>query len=177
MIKIEITQSMLDFANKKEEQAKSEEWADSKSVTNFKARRAGFLGEAAFCERFGAESENTFGYDAIINNDSFDIKTKRSLHVPNVETWEGTVPGYSEQEPDYFAFFNIHFGKKTGEGKEARFYNPLAIYFGGVISWEDYFVKRYYVKEGQKYSTNPNAAHISQWNVDWKDLKDLPRIA
>ena len=50
------------------------------------------------------------------------------------------------------------------------------IYFGGVISYEDYLEKRYEVKAGEKYSTNADSAHISQWNIDWKDLKDISEI-
>ena len=106
----------------------------------------------------------------------FDIKTKRSIYTPKVESWEGTVPGYSEQEPDYFAFLNIKFAETTGKGTQKQFFRPQMIYFGGVISYEDYLEKRYYVKAGEKYSTNTDSAHISQWNIDWKDLKNISEI-
>ena len=176
MIEIEITKSMLEFAAKKTKAAEAEQWNKDKSVTNFRARRAGFLGEAAFCETFDAESQNTFNHDAIRRSKLFDIKTKRSTYAPRVETWEGTVPGYSEQEPDYFAFLNIKFAETTGKGTQKQFFRPQMIYFGGVISYEDYLEKRYYAEAGEKYSTNTDSAHISQWNIDWKDLKDISEI-
>ena len=176
MKEIEITKSMLEFAAKKTKAAEAEEWDKKKSVTGFRARRAGFLGEAAFCETFNAESQNTFNHDAILEGKLFDIKTKRSLYVPNPSYWEGTVPGYSEQDPDYFAFFNIRFDKMEGKGKQAQYYRPLKIYFGGVMSYEDYLEKRFLVEEGEKYSTNNDTAHIPQWNVYWRDLKDISKI-
>jgi hypothetical protein len=178
MQRIQITESMLDFAAKKTKAAEVARWKNKdKSVTGFRGRRAGFLGEAAFCETFNAESKNTFNMDAILKGKLVEIKTKRNIKAPNVSYWEGTVPGYSEQNPDYFAFLNIKFAEQTGRGKMAQYYRPLEIYFGGVMSYEDYLEKRFFVEKGETYSTNPDAAHTSQWNVYWRDLKDLSDIA
>ena len=178
MQRIQITESMLDFAAKKTKAAEVARWKNKdKSVTSFRGRRAGFLGEAAFCETFNAESKNTFNMDAIFKGKLVEIKTKRNTKAPNVSYWEGTVPGYSEQNPDYFAFLNIKFAEQTGRGKMAQYYRPLEIYFGGVMSYEDYLEKRFFVEKGETYSTNPDAAHTSQWNVYWRDLKDLSDIA
>jgi len=171
MIKIELTKEMLKACSDRERKAEAEKWTNKdKSVTNHKGRRAGFLGEIAFCSLSGATSLDTFNHDVDLNKNTVEVKTKRSTFKPNVNIWEGTVPGYSNQQPDYFAFLNIEFAEQTGRGKNAQFFRPLAVWFGGLISYEDYLEKRFVVKQGEKYSTNGDTSHITQWNVYWRDL-------
>ena len=128
------------------------------SITDNEGRVAGFLGEICFAYLFGAKILDTFNHDVELNNQTIEVKTKRSSYVPQPH-WLSSVAEQSEhQVPDYYAFFFVKYMDK-------KLTVPQGIYYAGGITYLDFWSKSTYLRKGEGDSSNNYSAHIPQNNI------------
>ena len=78
------------------------------SITSGEGNLAGFIGEVIVAEIIGAEHENTYDYDLILQSGkTVDVKTKRTNYPPRTN-YDCSVAAFNtKQKCDYYAFVRV----------------------------------------------------------------------
>lgn len=171
MIELPFTEDML---------VESKRLADSlgslrNSIEGGRGNRAGYLGEIALRDFFGAEmvscrpGEDKFSHDLLLHGRRVEVKTKRRVVKP-LASYEVSVARTSKhQRPDDYAFVSLHFERHFGKPRIYR--GLIAIWLCGTISAEQFWKDARTVEKGDVNPSNGFKAHATMFNLPISQLK------
>tara|TARA_R100000008_G_scaffold81152_1_gene64152 strand:- start:329 stop:823 length:495 start_codon:yes stop_codon:yes gene_type:complete len=159
MIEVEITEEM-----KRRAWAKARQMGEiNNSITKGDGNIAGFLGEEVANVVIGGDITNTYDYDIIANDTTYDVKTKRCTSPPK-ESYECSVAEYNtRQKCDRYVFVRI----ENIKGKWGRAW---------VLGWMNkrrYLKKAMKLKKGDVDQSNGFIVKANCFNMKIKDLKSF----
>ena len=159
MIEIEITEDM-----KKRAWRKAREMGEiNNSITKGDGNIAGFLGEEVANHIIKGDINNTYDYDIISDDVTYDVKTKRCTSEPK-PYYECSVAAFNtKQKCDYYVFVRIENINRVW---------TRAWVLGG-LSKEDYFDDARFLKKGQKDGSNGFYVKADCYNMEIKKLQSL----
>jgi hypothetical protein len=156
MIEVEITEKM-----KQQAWRKSREMGKLKnSIMKGDGNIAGFLGEAVANEVLCGIISNTFDYDIMTDDTTWDVKTKRCTSPPK-DFYDCSVADYNTtQDCDNYIFVRI-------ENKNGRWGRAWVL---GWLPKDKYYKKARKLTKGQKDPSNGFIVRADCHNVAIKDL-------
>ena len=130
------------------------------SITKGDGNIAGFLGEQIANELLGGEVQNTYDYDIVKGDTTYDVKTKRCTSEPK-DHYDCSVAAYNtKQNCDQYIFVRIEYIK----GKWGR------AWVLGSYPKEDYFKNARFLKKGERDGDNGFKVKADCYNIAIKDL-------
>ena len=162
MIEVVITGEM-----KKRAWAKSREMGVIKnSIMKGDGNIAGFLGEEVANSVIGGIINNTYDYDLVSNDITYDVKTKRCTSPPR-DFYECSIAEYNtKQKCDRYVFVRI-------ENKNGRWGRAWVL---GWMNKKDYFKKAVKLKKGDVDESNGFVVRANCHNMKIKDLRDFKEV-
>jgi len=159
MIEIEITEQM----KKKAWRKAREMGVINNSITEGDGNIAGFLGEEIANSIIGGSIDNTYDYDIIKGDVTYDIKTKRCTSAPR-DYYECSVAAFNtRQKCDHYVFVRI----ENVNGRWGR------AWILGSYEKDKYFKDAKFLKKGQIDGNNKFKVKADCYNISIKDLKEL----
>ena len=162
MIEIEITQEM-----KKRAWRKSREMGEiNNSITKGDGNIAGFLGEEVANHVIKGGINNTYDYDIVKNDVTYDVKTKRCTSQPK-PYYECSVAAFNtKQKCDYYVFVRL-------ENINRKWTRACLL---GACGKEDYFKNARFLERGQKDGDNNFRVKADCYNMEIRDLESVEKI-
>ena len=160
-IKIQITEAMVKTANERDQGA-----YNNRSFMNGGGNVVGFLGEYIVKEvRPDFEHVDTFNYDFISEDRTFDVKTKKqTVSRDPLPYYEASVDVNSmHQDTNYYIFCRI-------------FSNDGEYPYGwilGIIGKQDFLDKSRKLKKGEKDGNNGYVVKQDCYNIRYDQLRPL----
>jgi len=162
MIEVEITDEM-----KKRAWAKARQMGEiNNSITHGDGNIAGFIGEEVANSVIGGIVNNTYDYDIIKDDITYDVKTKRCTSAPK-DFYECSVAAYNtKQKCDRYVFVRLEYvNKRWGRA--------------WVLGWMDkkkYFKKAVKLKKGDIDESNGFVVKANCHNMKIKDLNSFEKV-
>ena len=161
MIEINITQTMIDRAiDKSIEMGKL-----NNSITRGEGNIAGFLGEEIANTIIQGDSKNTYDYDIVKDNITYDVKTKRCTSKPKPE-YDCSVAAFNiKQKCDRYVFVRI---ENRGEIWSRAW----------VLGWiekDEYFKQSRFLKKGDFDPSNNYFVKADCYNLTINQLKSFSK--
>lgn len=161
MTEIEVTDSIIKAATNKAQ----EMGMLNNSITNGDGNLAGFIGEEIVCKFMGGETKNTYDFDIIYNDETYDVKTKRCTSKPK-EYYECSVAAFNiKQKCDKYVFVRIQY-------KDNKF-GPAWIL--GYKNKNEYFKEAVKLKKGQIDPSNNFVVKADCYNLPINKLNPLEK--
>ena len=172
MIKIEVTQEMIDSAISK---AKSLGWIRD-SATEGRGNLAGYLGEEALARHLGADivsndrGREKYNYDLVLSDGRrVEVKTKRRTVAPRSHYDVSVAKTSRHQRPDLYAFVSLEFERATKtHPKEYR--GLRNVWLCGYMPAKDFWERAEFWKSGQIDTSNNFKTHVDMYNMTIADL-------
>ena len=161
MIEVQITEKM-----KQRAWSKSRDMGKLKgSITKGDGNIAGFLGEQIANELLGGEVQNTYDYDIVKGDTTYDVKTKRCTSEPK-DHYDCSVAAYNtKQNCDQYIFVRIEYIK----GKWGR------AWVLGSYPKKEYFTDARFLKKGERDGDNWFKVKADCYNITIKDLHSISK--
>jgi len=159
MIEVEITDKM-----KRDAQRKAREMGVIKnSIEKGGGSIAGFLGEFIANEVIGGKVDNTYEYDIVYNNITYDVKTKRCTSPPR-DYYDCSVADFNtKQKCERYVFVRI----ENKGGKWGRAW---------VLGWKaksEYYAKSRKMTKGEVDKSNGFIVKADCHNLAIKELEEF----
>lgn len=135
----------------------------NRSILGGEGNYAGFIGELAVLrvlDYLGAKRSNTYEHDLTLGRWRFDVKTKRRTVKP-LDTFEGTVPAYSDQKCHAYIFTSVEF-----DSKEV----PQSVTLCGWIRKDDFLREAVHLSKGDIDHTNGFTCSLDCMNITYSKL-------
>ena len=172
MIKIEVTQEMIDSAILKAESLGEIRYSITKGGGNL----AGYLGEEALARHLGADivsndrGRDKYNYDLVLSDGRrMEVKTKRRTVRPK-PFFDVSVAKTSEhQRPDLYAFVSLEFERAT-KTHPKKYYGLRNAWLCGYMPAKDFWEGAEFWKSGQIDTSNNFKTHVDMYNMTIADL-------
>jgi hypothetical protein len=147
------------------------------SITKGRGRKAGFVAEEAFGYNFPGfkptKGSLVYNQDFLLDNERYELKTKRSSFMPQLD-WEQSVSEFStHQKPDFYVFMHIKFNRHDDSKGYREYFGVEKVLIDGYLPYEEFWEKAYVVKTGQKSGVKDYVSRATQHNILIKDLKEF----
>jgi hypothetical protein len=130
------------------------------SVTGGRGTTSGFIGEFIFRDYIDGTQHNTFDYDIIKNNLTYEVKTKRTNYKPR-SFYECGLYAYNlKQKCDYYAFTRVKNDYTVG-------------WILGVKPKQEYLDMAVLHKKGEVNGQNGHIYPRDTWDVKISELDDI----
>ena len=162
MIEVEVTQNILDRARTKaREMGKL-----NNSITRGDGNIAGFIGEEIVSDFIGGEIKNTYDYDIVLGDETYDVKTKRCTSPPK-SYYDCSVAAFNtKQKCDTYVFVRVQYVNNK--------FGPAWIL--GKKNKNDYFKQARKLSKGQIDPSNNFTVKADCYNLSIKELDILETI-
>jgi hypothetical protein len=155
MIEVLITPSMVEKAKKK-----AIELGELKnSITKGAGNLAGFIGEEVAAQVTGGTIKNTKNYDLVVEEETYDVKTKRCTSEPQPH-YECSIAAYNPtQKCDKYIFVRV-------------MKNLTKAWVLGELPKEEYFEKARFLQKGDYDPSNNWRCKADCYNVAIDELNE-----
>ena len=141
------------------------------SIMNGKGNFIGFIGEAATKSYFQipiTTNHNTYDYDLVLNNDTIDVKSKKTSVIPSPD-FECSVAAYNtKQKCKYYLFTRVY------QPKDKKL--PTEVFLMGYYPKDLYYQNARFLKKGEIDGTNGFVVRDNCYNMYYKDLLPVEQI-
>jgi len=166
---INTNEDMLNYAFKQAQKM----GAIRNSIRKGKGNYAGFVGEAAVRQFFGFPLElnqNTYNFDIIFDNTTYDIKSKQTTVVPKPDYEVSVCDKNTFQDCSAYLFSRVYWPSHSED--------PLKVYLVGWYPKNIYYEKAVFCSKGGRSLSNTNDFVVKEdcWNMYHKDLLDVRDI-
>lgn len=136
------------------------------SIRNGKGNLIGFIGEYCVSSILkDSVISNTYDYDLIHNNETYDIKSKQTSVIPSMD-YECSVADYNtRQKCDYYIFTRVLWKKEN--------IRPDCVYVMGYYQKDRYFKDARFLKKGDIDGSNGFVVRADCWNLKYSELKSF----
>ena len=172
MIKIEVTQEMIDSAISK---AKSLGWIRD-SATEGRGNLAGYLGEEALARPLGADivsndrGREKYNYDLVLpDGRRVEVKTKRRTVAPRPHYDVSVAQTSKHQQPDLYAFISLEFERAT-KTHPKEYYGLRNAWLCGYMTAKDFWERADFWKSGRIDTSNNFKTHVDMYNMRISDI-------
>ena len=172
MIKIEVTQEMIDSAISK---AESLGWIRD-SITQGGGNLAGYLGEEAVACHLGAQivsndrGREKYNYDLVLpDGRRMEVKTKRRTVAPRSHYDVSVAKTSGHQRPDLYAFVSLEFERAT-KSHPKKYYGLRNAWLCGYMSAKVFWEGAEFWKSGRIDTSNNFKTHVDMYNMTISDI-------
>lgn len=159
MIQFEVTQDIIDTAV-----SKSKEMGElNNSITMGEGNLAGFIGEEIVSRFINGTIKNTYDYDIVCRETTYDVKTKRCTSPPK-PFYDCSVAAFNvKQRCDKYVFVRVQYKNNT--------YGPAWIL--GCKNKKEYFEKARKLSKGEIDPSNNFVVKADCYNMSINELDTL----